>query len=278
MAVPSLVGLVSAMSRAGTLSLPPLPEAALRIEELLRRDEGDPREVGDLIQHEPAIAASVIRMANSAAFGGLREVERVDEAVARLGMRQVGVIVVAVAHKGQFTSDDPERGVLLRALWEHAVATATAARHLCGPDGAEGAEAFLAGLLHDVGKLLVVKAVDVLGKRGVTACTPPVVDELMERLHPTLGHDTLTSWKLPGPICDVALHHHDGAPEGNDRLLARVQAANALTRRMGLHPNPEPDLDLAAVPAVERLGLTELELAALMVDVEDEFARVKTLL
>jgi hypothetical protein len=79
------------------------------------------------------------------------------------------------------------------------------------------------------------------------------------------------------PFCRVALHHHDENPDVRDLLLIRVQAANAIARKLGAHLHPEPDLDLLDVPAIERLNLTDLELATLIVDVEDEFERVRQL-
>jgi HD-like signal output (HDOD) protein len=130
--------------------------------------------------------------------------------------------------------------------------------------------------LHDVGKLVVLKAVDHLEHQGAPTFTPGLTTELMHILHAELGNQVLGTWRISEAIRRVALHHHDATPPGDDLLLLRVQVANAVTKRMGAHPVPQPDLNLLEVPAVERLNLGDLELASLMVDLEDEFERLRT--
>jgi HD-like signal output (HDOD) protein len=263
----------------GELAMPPLPELATRLTELLGDDEGgEPRKVAELIQNEPAIAASILRMANSASFGGLQAVSDLSGAIARLGLKQVSILVTAVVHKGNFDSNDPDKQRFLHVLWDHAVATAIGARTIATLAGDDGSEPFLAGLLHDTGKLLVLRGHDYLQKKRLEPpITPAVLEDLMNVLHAQLGHHVLKAWNIPGPICRVAEHHHDDDCKTHDLLLLRVQAANAIARKLGAHLHPTPDLELLDVPAIEQLNLTDLELATLMVDVEDEFERVRKL-
>ena len=263
----------------GALSLPPLPELASRLLALLRdEDRADLNSAGALIENEPVMAASVLRMANSASFGGLRRLDDLGEAIGRLGLRQVSSLVTAVSHRGHFESTDPERTQTLRTLWDHAVATALVSKSLAALQGGELAESFLAGLLHDTGKLLVLKGADHLESHaGMPPLSAGAVDELMDLLHCELGHHTLTQWRIPEAICNVARHHHDATPPAGDALLARVQVGNAVARKLGADLHPDPELNLLEVPAVEVLDLGDLELAALMVDVEEEYGRVRQL-
>src|SRR5258706_1241345 len=107
---------VQSAVRRGDVHIPPLPDVVTRIHELLRNEDSDARRIAELVKSEPAIAASVLRVANSAAFGGLGAVGELDEAIARIGLRQVGGLATAVGHKGHFESQDPERARLLRLL------------------------------------------------------------------------------------------------------------------------------------------------------------------
>jgi len=264
---------------AGKLSLPPLPRIVTQLKELLADEERvSSKQVATLIRNEPAIAASLLRMANSAAFGGLHPISDLTQAIARLGFKQVSSVVTALAHSSHFHSNDPAMKHWLEVLWGHAVATALGARAVANLTAGDPEEAFMAGLLHDTGKLLVLKAVDYIEKdRKLAVVTPGVLDELMDILHAELGHRTLMDWHLPAPICDVALRHHDKNLDLNDSLIIRVQVADAIARKIGEHPKPKPDLDLLEVPAVEQLSLTDIELATLTVDLEDEIAEVKQL-
>jgi HD-like signal output (HDOD) protein len=276
---PSLASRIQAAVAGGELCLPPLPAIATRLSQLLQDEKAaDPRTVSNLVSNEPAIAASILKLANSASFGGLREVDELDDAIARLGLRQVGSLVTAIVHKGNFSAQDPQRSRTLQTLWDHSVASAMATKHLASLGGDDRSEAFLAGLLHDVGKLLVMKALDQIEEqRPEEAVTAKVAEELMSLLHAQLGHSVLVSWKIPAPVARVALHHHDANPSPDDVLLLRVQAANAISRKLGFHTHPDPDLDLLDEPAIEHLRIGDLELATLMVDVEDEIGQVRSM-
>jgi HD-like signal output (HDOD) protein len=75
-------------------------------------------------------------------------------------------------------------------------------------------QAFLAGLLHDVGKLLVLKGVDQVQRDEPTLeITEPLLAELMRTLHTELGHQVLVGWRLPETVCQAALRHHVDEPE-----------------------------------------------------------------
>jgi len=262
--------------RGGQIGLPPLPQVATHVLDLLKdQDRLELRRLQEIIQVDAAMSASILRMANSAAFGGLQPISDLDRALARLGLQQVSSIVVAVTTKTTFHAGDPGQAQLLERLWDHSLFTALASKRLAAAHGAEAENAFLAGLLHDTGKLLVLSFV---ATAGGTPITPFATDELMTELHAELGHQVLQAWKIPDPICHVALRHHDAEPPADDRLLLVVQAANAISRKAGVHVRPEPELNLLEVAAVERLNLTELELAVLLVDLEDDFKRVRDLI
>jgi HD-like signal output (HDOD) protein len=264
----------------GRVTIPPLPELVTQLRQLLRDEaRASSTRVAKLVRNDPALAASLLRMANSAAFGGLQKITDLSLAVARLGFRQVTSVVTAMAHSGHFESNDPARRELLRSLWGHAVATALAAKQIARLTSGDREESFVAGLLHDAGKLVVLKAVDHLEKsQKIVSLTPAVVDELMEVLHTELGHQILVSWHLPDPVCEAALHHHDHDLDSADTLVMRVQAADAIARKMGEHPKPDPQLNLLELASIEHLNLSDIELASLMVDLEDQIAEIRKLL
>jgi len=264
----------------GDVVLPPMPKIGDKILGMLGDDSGaSSKEIANTMGYEPAIAVTVLKVANSAAFGGLCEVTELQQAVARLGLKQVASVVTALVLKGNFTNDRPDKSHTLAALWDHAVATAVAARHVTGVFGGDAQEAFLAGLLHDVGKLLVLNGVDYLQAADPDVeITNSVLSQMMLELHAELGHHMLKEWKLPEPICRVALRHHVETPEPDEGLLVRVQAANAIARDIAAHPDPAPEGKLSDLPAFEILNVSDVELAALLVDLEDELEELKSLL
>lgn len=272
----SLIDRIRQGVEGGEIMLAPLPELAQRLRDAVADERTDAKVIAHLVETDQALAASLLRIANSAMYGGLQTVSNLGQAVSRIGMRQVSSVATALLHKGHFATHDPARAELLRKLWEHAVATALAARCLATMVRSDREEAFLGGLLHDLGKLVALKGLDQLeASREVEVQTPEVVRGLMDSLHCELGHRVLRSWKVSDAICKVALHHHDADPPAGDTLVPRIQAANALAAKLGASLTPQPDLDLREVPAIERLNLKEIEMASLLVNLEDDLAEVR---
>lgn len=275
-----LTAQIQAILDDGEVILPPFPRIGERLLALLRDpDSADVAAVADLANSDPAIAAALLKMANSAAFGGLSPIKDLRQAIPRLGMRRVSSLITTLVMKGHFGATSRRGRRLQEALWDHAVATALAARRLADAGGGDPEESYLAGLLHDVGKLLVLKAVDHLESREPgLELTPEVEQELLAVLHPQVGHHVLRQWRLPEPICQAALRHHAEELAPEEELPARVQAATALARKLtGAQPDPRA-VALDELPGVQRLNMTDMELACLFVDLEDELVKIRQLL
>jgi HD-like signal output (HDOD) protein len=262
----------------GALTLAPMPDLAHRVLGLLKDEEIDVHVLLDVVGQDPAMVAAILRMANGAAFAGMRPVNDLDLAVARLGIRQVGCLVTALVHRGNFVSRNPSRSELLHALWDHAVASATVCRHLANTCGGEPGESFLAGLLHDTGKLLVLRGVEEIERRahGETI-SMNVVRELLAMLHGELGYHALRTWNIADPICEAARDHHAEILGPDDGLLARVQLATAIARKFGAHPDPDPELSLHALPAYRWLHVDDERIATLIIHLEDEVGALRQL-
>ena len=259
------------------IQLPPLPELALRVKKMLEDDDrADASKVADVIRNDPAVTAALLRFANSAAFGGLRPISDLNQAIARLGLKQVEMLVTAMEVKGLFHAKCEEKKKLLQTIWDHSVACAMASKRLADRGDLDVEEAFLAGLLHDCGKLMVLKGIDHIEDEDKSlSITLPVMLELMETLHARLGHAVLESWRLPESICKAAQLHNDEVNGRTDPIVTIVQAANVISRKLGFHLEPDTDLELLGEPSLEELGLRDIELATLMVDLEDEMNAVR---
>jgi len=272
-----LASRINEMIMKGDVQLPALPEVAIRAQEILSSPELDTRELGEVLTGDQAIAAALLRLANSAHFGGMQEVSTVLGAVHRIGMREVGAIVTGLSLKSHFDHPSPHKKALLQALWDHAITTAFAAQVLARRVGVDEERAFLGGLLHDCGKVLVLSCVDKMENDGPDfTLSRDHVLELMDELHCDLGCHLLVSWNIPGELATVARDHQIRIPGASDLLLC-VQAANMITRKMGFHLSPDPELNLTGRPIIEDLGINDIELATLMIDMEDHLEEMKSL-
>ena len=271
----SLADTIRAYVQRGEVHLPAVPGVTLQLQELLADDDrADSHSLAAVIATEPAIAVSTLRLANSVAYGGLKQVVELDEAVGRVGMRQVASLATTIATRGAFSTKSPARAQRLAELWNMSLTAAVTTRRLAlGQTNPE--EAYLAGLLHDIGKPLVLKLLDQCEKNLLEPLTPGAVEELLEALHVELGHKLLQLWRIPEPVCDVTLRHHHPKPGTSEILLARVQAGDAVANYLALDDEERAKQPIMEHPAIERLNFTELELADLMIDIEDQVALLR---
>ncbi|MEO7966274.1 MAG: HDOD domain-containing protein [Gemmatimonadaceae bacterium] len=260
-----------------SVQLPSLPAVVVKARELLSSENLNARALSNLLEQDAAIVAALMRLANSAAFGGLGRVDNLKTAIQRIGHCQLAPIITGLGLKGAFRHPQPEKARILEVLWNHSVTTAFAARAIASRVRIDPERAFLAGLLHDCGKVLVLSVLDALEAKGeAVGVTDETRRELMSALHCRLGHRVLVSWNLPDDVASVALRHHEKAGPG-DGLLLVVQAANLITRRLGFHPEPDPNLRVVTDPSIEELGMTDMQVATLMIDMEDHLAEMQRL-
>lgn len=270
---------IQSAARRGDIHIPPLPDVVIRVQDLLRdENRADARRVATLVTSDAALASSIMRIANSATFGGLGTVSTLDEGIVRIGLRQVGSLVTTAGHKGHFQSADPARDRRLRVLWDHAVATALGARRLARMGGGDPDEAYLAGLLHDAGKLLALRGVDWLEHRTRTRVAPGTVDEILAITHEEMGFRMLEAWRVPAPAREAARDHHAAPSASDGPTLIWVRAANVMTRKLGAHPEANPGLDLTRAPEIERLGLEAANVEAWVDAVRGDLEEVRGLL
>lgn len=251
--------------------MPPLPEVEIKLKELLNEhSRATTEQIAEVVGKDPAVAATILKLANSAAFAGLQQICDLSVAITRIGLKQLQVAVTTVLHKGHFEHQGAKKQKLLAEMWQHAVVSATAAEMLAASRGIDPHRAFISGLLHDSGKLLILRAADHL---QLIAQIPEVVmDEMIRVLHAELGHKVLVAWNLPQEVCEVALYHHEPPSSSSSSLLTVVQAANELAHaiEVGRTGNIEPE----HMRAMECLNLTDVEIAALSIDIEDAVAEL----
>ncbi|MBI5067127.1 MAG: HDOD domain-containing protein [Deltaproteobacteria bacterium] len=224
---------------AAAAELIAFPAVALQIVELVHSPRADATSVAGFISRDPALAADVVRVANSAAFRGVSEVGSVRDAVARLGMEEVGRVASAVAARKLL---DPasgaaaDKGRRTTALFTRAVAVATAASAAAlRLRGARSDHVWLGGLLHDVGRALALQALARLTSESSDHLTSiAVADRALEQVHVEVGAAALGRWGLPEWLQEMAARHHDDEvpadPEHLDLHLVRLTSALAWLR------------------------------------------------
>jgi HD-like signal output (HDOD) protein len=221
--------------------LPALPEAVLEVLQVLRSDRLSAERCVHLIELDAALATRTLRLANSAFYGVAGRVARISDAVAMLGLRTVSGALAAAA----LTQAFPQQacpGFALADHWRHAVATALCARSLAPLAGLDAEEAFLAGLMHDFGSLVLATQFPraSAAAHALAAARPLPLHEAEAALlgvdHAEVGALLAAHWHFPPPMVRAIACHHAPPPAdaAGVQLDGLLQWANSVARGLNL--------------------------------------------
>jgi putative nucleotidyltransferase with HDIG domain len=249
--------------------LPPLPAALAEVLQALRHGGPTMERCVELIERDPALAARCLRLANSPFYGRPGRIGSVTGGVTLLGLRTVTGLLTAVTLQ-QAIRPEQCPGFDLPGFWRHAMNIAMAASTIAPRLDLDASESFLAGLLHDVGELMMV----VLAPDAMAEVEQRVADgmpqaqaerELLGIDHVELGAEVARRWNFPAAIVEAIADHHSDDALGNEAtaladLLSMVHAlVGPLERGLGVEQVlaivPEPVWQALRHEPPERLGL-----------------------
>jgi putative nucleotidyltransferase with HDIG domain len=220
--------------RSGETALPVLPELADKVEELFQQSDVDLAELVKVVQTDPGITSKLISISNSPQYRGMAEIKSLDKAISRIGLKMTQSYVLILAKRGLFKVNEPRYEATLNRIWQHSLATAACARALAHKLALNDADGYYTmGLLHDIGKLLLLQIFSEIAKKRADATEQQCL-ELMDRHHGEFGAMLLAKWKFPGDYQQVALYHEEVGKAGqtNNALLV-VALANLLAIQGG---------------------------------------------
>jgi putative nucleotidyltransferase with HDIG domain len=249
--------------------LPCSPEVYFQLVDVLTRADAEPGEVATVMARDPALAAKLLQLVNSAFFSGpgqLKRISSVEEAVRYLGVELVKNLTLSAhvfATAERVADASPDAG--LSALQRHSFATARLAKAMLSETDREAGEvAFVAGLLHDVGELVLADGSPELWRTIVTRSreeglpTHAVERDLLGVTHAELGAYLLGSWGLPHEVIEACLSHHapGSVPSQRFDVVAAVHLADSLLKACESPAGAaaEPDVDASYLA---RLGVLE---------------------
>jgi putative nucleotidyltransferase with HDIG domain len=220
--------------------IPTLPASVLRVMQMIEDPFCSSSDLAKVIQSDPAMAAKVLKLANSSYYGFRQKISNIPQAVTLLGFATLKNTLLAAAVFDMFRLNGT--GFDLPALWKHSVTTATAAKLIAKRVRYPQSEkAFTAALMHDVGKIILARFLP----QGLAEIVETVQNEQMAMYdaekkvlglsHPALGAWVLGRWGLPAPIVEaVEFHHHPTRAQTSFDLAAIVYLANILAHRSGI--------------------------------------------
>jgi len=251
-----------------TLIIPSMPEVATRCLELLRDEEVDLRQVAKLVERDPVLATRLLRHASSAAAGGDGSIN-IQQAATRLGTRNVRTLILDASAQQLFRSRDQRIASTARQLWEHSLAVALLSRDVAAIQGGLDAEAaYLAGLIHDVGKPIaaaILLEVERASDKSRFTLTADSWLTVVQGVHRTIGVALAEKWRLPDSVAQ-AIRDSSEYDSSNRQSLGNVVCfANSIAKLQGIFPGTYDKDDAEALLMVGRslLGLDDEVIARL---------------
>ena len=268
-----LIELLNERLQGDLQNLPVFNSVAVKLQQMLARRDFRIDEIIEMINEDQSLASQVLRVANSSYYAGLSSIGTIKDAVVRLGAQEVANMVMMASQYGLFRSENDHINSIMQKLWDHSLACATGAKWLAKKTGYVNlaTECFMGGLLHDIGKLALLKVLDDLyrNNEAKVAFSETLINEIIDRMHGDVGQRLMKSWSLPEAYCSIAVNHHKDDFDGNDILLVIVRLADKACTKTGKSLQPDPALSLISSPEVQFLGLKEIALAELEITVED---------
>ncbi len=250
-------------------NFPSLPTVAVEILRLTREESSTIEDLASAIQRDPALAAKILKVANSSLFSIPREINSIRQAITMLGLRTVQVMALSFSVVNTVTKL-PGSGFDFSAFWSRSLSTAVAARTLSKIAGRKFTEeAFVAGLLTDLGMIAAWQCEPELYSAVLAEQTKskrPIIEieiELLGVTHAEMSRELLHTWGLPDSICAaVSSHHGDAILENSDRSLELARFVRCAAAIADLFCNEIPPTDLALIRqlCIRELGVTESSL------------------
>jgi len=199
---------------SNVLKVAALPAVAMKFSEAIRDPLTSNQDLENIVSEDAALAAKVLMMANSALFNFPSKIDTISKAITIIGHKQLSEIILSCSIVAMF-KDIPQDVVNMEQFWKHSISVATAARILAASRHEQNIEKyFTAGLLHDIGKLIVFLEAPKYALEVIKQCAEKnklmylVEKDVLGFDHAKLGALLLKKWKLPDDIVSTVYYHH----------------------------------------------------------------------
>jgi len=260
-------------------NLPSLPSVILELLKSIDQEDVKVDSLSNKIALDQALTAKTLKLANSSFYGMSNQVNTIQEAIAILGFRTVRTLVTTAALLDTF-SGRMHAGFNAAPFWRHALATAICARELAIQLNSNPDRAYTAGLLHDIGRLVLVtqfqaKYQATMAYRDLHDCSLLDAEHTILGLdHAAIGYALTNHWNFPASVQLAIANHHSSTSQGLPTLSIIVMAADAITHALDLSRDKNDLIPHICTGLWKQLGLKEMSLFEVFSNTEKQFQAV----
>lgn len=258
-------------------SLPTLPTILIRVSRMINDPRVTAKKVAEVIETDQAISMKLLKVVNSPFFGFSRKIMTVQDAVVLLGFNATRNTVLSISVMNTLGKESVVEGFDLHEFWRHSIATGLASRFLARKARFDHEKAFVAGIVHDIGKIVLQQyfreelehVLQTMRDKKVSFYEAELA--VYNGTHSDLGSYLADKWNLPLPLIEaIDLHHRPGEAAEEPALVSVVHIANAVASGLGYgFAGSTKNTDLDA-QALECLDFSAAHIEGWLEDLQDE--------
>ncbi len=249
----------------GLLELPVLPAVGVEVLELTRNENSDAKSLAALIQNDQSLAGHVMKVANSAAYNAIGKIQTLQQAIAKLGMQQIGQMALAVTVGRSAFKSDPVSQKITAELWKRSLACAAWAREIARIGRINTEVVFLSGLLHQIGKPVVLHAIVGLLDSDDDFPSQDELLSMIDNYQKIIGLNLARKWNLPESVIETIeyIDDFDAAPHAREEVAAVNAARHLVDLTLDTTPESYRSITELDQPVFTELNLYEEDLQLL---------------
>lgn len=233
----------------------------------------DNRELAKILNKDPILTARLLALANSSFYGMSRQVNNVESAFVILGNNLIKNILISAAALQSFPATENRK-----KIWIHSIEVATVSQFLAGKLKQSKEKAYLAGLLHDIGKFILLNSLpeqqSVIESGTSIAGEKTIEDETVNfgLNHAEIGANIISVWKLPEDIVSIVKKHHSPLEADDPIACGIVNLANVICHKLGKNLSDEDFLDSLNVEIISLLNINKEDIKNMLPDIKQEIS------
>ena len=255
--------------KSGDIELPVIPNIVQEIDRIIKNPSSTMDDLARVVEKDAVISLRLISISNSAIYRGFEEIRTLKQAIPRLGIDETRTTIQTIVNRGLYETEHPGFKKLMEKFWLHSLACAYGAREIAKRLKFEDTEKFfLLGLVHDIGKVLLLKTLSQVVSNHTGIEMNDVTDNI-QKLHCSFGAALMRRWNFGNEFLRVAtLHEGPKFSEDTEKEILTINLANLTTRGLG-YSTFEETVDFSEVQSLKLLGLDSETVGAVQSTVAD---------
>ncbi len=263
--------------------IPPLPQSIIQVLEITRNDKSSAQDLAKVFERDPTLAVSILKLANSPFYGFTSKISTISHAVVRLGLETVKSIALTSSTHDMLNKEIPAYDLGEGMLWQHSITSGACARIIAQRIGYEDCEeAYIAGLLIDIGKIILSSFAGDQFKQVVERSNKDNIpfnkaeQEILGFGHPQVGGRIIKKWNFPSALVETVQYHHQPDKAKTNKVLTYiVHLADAISCMLGVGLGSDGLMYVFEENTLDVLGLSKEDIESIMIELADKIQDIE---